>query len=266
MPIDLMKYFRYQGNSASYLIPRTPAPPQGFCSQGLPIPPSSFFINYKTSDEYLKWGQKDTGTMLEVLDKAGRALQAGHRVLDFGCSGGRMIRWLKEYSAGCEIWGTDISAAHILWCKQYLRPHFHFLVSTTLPHLPFEDRYFDLIYCGSVFTHIEDLADAWLLELRRILKPGGLLYVTIHDENTVRLLAQERHHALAKKMTANEKYNEYVQSDYGVFTVYRGPDSQVFYHRDYFCRMVSPAFRVLSVAPEAYGYQTAMLLEKTAMR
>jgi ubiquinone/menaquinone biosynthesis C-methylase UbiE len=262
LPIDLMKYFPYQGSSAAYFIPRVPVLPQGFCSQGLPIPPSSFFINYKTSEEYLACGQRDVGAMLDALNKTGRSLQAGERVLDFGCSGGRMIRWLKSYSTNCEIWGADISAGHILWCKQYLTPHFNFLVSTTLPHLPFEDRYFDLIYCGSVFTHIEDLADAWLLELRRLLKPAGRLYLTIHDENTIRLLDQERHHALAGNMTANEKYNEYIQADYGAFSIYRGPNSQVFYNMDYFCRMVSHIFNVVSVTPEAYGYQTAVLLER----
>ncbi len=262
LPVDLMKYFPYQGSAASFFIPKVPARPHEVCAQGLPVPPSSFFINYKTSAEYLACGQRDTGTMLDVLARAGRPLQAGQRVLDFGCSGGRMIRWLKPYAADCEILGADISAGHIIWCKQNLTPHFNFLVSTTLPHLPFEDRYFDLIYSGSVFTHIEDLADAWLLELRRILQPGGLLYVTIHDENTIRLLEQEQQHALAGNMLASEQYHTYTQADYGMFVVYRGPNSQVFYRLDYFCRMVSHIFNVVSVTPEAYGYQTAVLLER----
>lgn len=29
--------------------------------------------------------------------------------------------------------------------------------------LKFADGYFDVIYGGSVFTHIDDLADAWFL-------------------------------------------------------------------------------------------------------
>ncbi len=261
LPIDLMKYFPYQASSYSWFISKTPAAAD-LCSQGLPIPPPSFFINYKTSENYLEWGRKDVGKMLDILNESGRALKAGERVLDFGCSGGRMIRWLRDYSANCEIWGTDISAEHIIWCRQYLSPHFNFLTSTTLPHLPFEDRYFDLIYSGSVFTHIEDLADAWLLEMRRILKPGGRLYVTIHDGSTIRILERERDHALSKALLADEKYREYVKADYGMFTIWRGPNSQVFYDLDYFCRMVSSTFNVISATPEAYGYQTAVVLEK----
>jgi len=45
--------------------------------------------------------------------------------------------------------------------------------------LPFEDSSFDLVYCGSVFTHVSDLADAWFLELRRILRKGGYAYINL---------------------------------------------------------------------------------------
>jgi ubiquinone/menaquinone biosynthesis C-methylase UbiE len=48
-------------------------------------------------------------------------------------------------------------------------------VNTILPHLPFEDRSFDVVYAGSVFTHIDDLAQTWFLELRRVLHAGGML-------------------------------------------------------------------------------------------
>jgi hypothetical protein len=39
-----------------------------------------------------------------------------------------------------------------------------------------------------VFTHIDDLADAWLLELKRILRPGGRLYITVLDKNSLQSL------------------------------------------------------------------------------
>ena len=84
--------------------------------------------------------------------------------------------------------GVDINAKHINWCQLNLGPPFFFATTTTAPHLPFEDGYFDLIYSGSVFTHISDLADAWLLELRRIVRKGGYLYITIHDKRTVEVL------------------------------------------------------------------------------
>ena len=52
------------------------------------------------------------------------------------------------------------------------------------PFLPIEDRTFDLISAMSVFTHIDETETSWLLELWRILKPGGIAVVTIHNEDT----------------------------------------------------------------------------------
>ena len=40
---------------------------------------------------------------------------------------------------------------------------FHFAVTIIVPQLPFEDNHFDLIYAGSVLTHIDDPVKSWLL-------------------------------------------------------------------------------------------------------
>ena len=104
--------------------------------------------------------------MLEVVKLSGFSFAEGHRILDHGCGAGRMMRHLHDLAAVCEIWGTDIDSPRIQWAKEHLSPPFHFAVTTTIPHLPFEDRYFSFIYCGSLFTHIEDLGDAWLCEFK----------------------------------------------------------------------------------------------------
>jgi SAM-dependent methyltransferase len=49
---------------------------------------------------------------------------------------------------------------------------------------PFPDGYFDCIYAGSVFTHIADFEEAWLLELSRVLAPRGFAVLTFHPERT----------------------------------------------------------------------------------
>ena len=59
-----------------------------------------------------------------------------------------------------------------------------FSVNGPLPPLPYADGSFDLIYGVSVFTHLsEEHQRAWLPELRRILKPGGLLLLSFHSKN-----------------------------------------------------------------------------------
>jgi ubiquinone/menaquinone biosynthesis C-methylase UbiE len=56
--------------------------------------------------------------------------------------------------------------------------------NSILPHLPLGDNSFSLVYAFSVFTHIDAFELAWLAELRRILRPGGMAYLTVHTERT----------------------------------------------------------------------------------
>jgi SAM-dependent methyltransferase len=241
----------------SFVIPKNTAT-AGDDSR-LPIPPEELWLGYN----YPAHGEAHVRKMLEIARDSGFSFEKGDRVLDFGCGAGRMIRHLKDLAGTCEIWGTDISAEHVYWCKQHLSPPFNFATTTKVPHLPFEDRSFRFIYCGSVFTHIDDLADAWLLELRRVLAPGGRLYLTIHDEHTVELFESGRYDStdLIRRLRTDETYYEAKES-FGMLTVGRGNDAQVFYDADYFSKMLRPTFDILSVKREAYFYQTAFLLKR----
>ena len=51
---------------------------------------------------------------------------------------------------------------------------------------------------------------------------------------------------------------------FGMLTINRSRDwcVQIFYNSDYFRRMLEPMFRVLSITPEAYTYQTAVVAER----
>ena len=60
-----------------------------------------------------------------------------------------------------------------------------------LPKLPIEDNYFDLITAYSVFTHIDIFETAFLAEIRRVLKPGGLAYLTVITESTWEVVRKE---------------------------------------------------------------------------
>ena len=128
--------------------------------------------------------------MIRALEQNGFSIGSAKRILEFGCAAGRMIRHLPEIAPNAELWGVDQNAERIRWCIENLTPAIHFATTTMVPHLPFEDRYFDLIFCGSVFTHIEDIQESWLLELGRVLRPSGKLYITIHDEHTVTVTRQ----------------------------------------------------------------------------
>jgi tetratricopeptide (TPR) repeat protein len=271
--IDFLKYYPVWGESNHYIFYQSEQPVQDPQSKSwnFDLPPKELMFVFSESPEYyLNSGEVQISLLQETLEKAGYLIQSGSRILDFGCASGRMIRHLEKFSENCEIWGTDISGDCIAWCQQHLSPPFHFFMGTTHPHLPFEDGYFDLIYAGSVFTHIDDLADAWFLELRRILKPGGMAYVTIQEQHlidTVKDFSEawlDRNNIWLpdRKTECYQKYQEYSQSNFSMFTLGRDTRSLVFYNLDYFCQKRLPWFKILEVRREAYYWQTAVLLER----
>ena len=116
----------------------------------------------------------------------------GRRVLDFGCGAGRILRHFLEEAAVAEFHGCDIDGPSIDWLDHELSPPLHVFRSREAPPLPLGTADFDLVYATSVFTHISDLWAAWLLELHRILKPGGLLIATFHGPGMYQAVTREQ--------------------------------------------------------------------------
>jgi SAM-dependent methyltransferase len=262
MPLEAEKVF--DGKTHAVIDPRLPA---DGTDEGLPIPPAEFWEGWgEVLAHYLDSGRDDMAAMLGVLEAAGVPQSELRRVLDFGCASGRMLRFFPRQEGG-EYWGVDIKARHIAWCQQHLSPPFCFAATTTFPHLPFEDDSFDLVYCGSVFTHMSDLADAWLLELRRILRPGGLAYITIHDEHSIEML-YDRYpdRGITKTLREFDAETGAVTNLDSFFAIGIEPRSQVFYNSGYLAKRWGAFVDVVSVTPRAMDYQTAYLLRKRTTR
>jgi SAM-dependent methyltransferase len=102
----------------------------------------------------------------------------GKRVLDFGCGAGRTLRHFVAEAETAEVWGADIDARSIEWLQQNLSPPLRAMHCEPEPPLRLEPGSFDLIWAISVFTHLADSSLAWLRDLHRLLKPGGLLIAT----------------------------------------------------------------------------------------
>jgi SAM-dependent methyltransferase len=255
-------YHPHLPEASSYILPRV----ERSRRTDEIVPPKETWISRKygaSADEYLASGKRDLEEMLSICNRAGVLVEALGHILEFGCADGRMIRWLRHLAHDREVWGTDIDAERIYWCKQNLGPPLHFITNTMVPHLPFEDRHFGFIYAGSVFTHIDDLADAWLAELRRILRPGGKLFITVHLKNDIELLKNKhRDSGLARLLHSRPEYEEFMATDFDMFTVGRSSQSYVFYDIAYLRENLEPLFRILSVTAEVRLYQNALLLER----
>jgi Methylase of polypeptide chain release factors len=101
------------------------------------------------------------------------------RILDFGVGSGRLARFLAHRPDIWELHGSDVNPEMGNWCQVNLPGQFR--RNEPLPPLSFESEHFDLIYALSVFSHLPLTATkAWLNELARLLKPGGVLVITTH--------------------------------------------------------------------------------------
>jgi SAM-dependent methyltransferase len=102
-----------------------------------------------------------------------------------------VARHLLEAARTGEVWGSDIDPACIDWNRAHLDPSLSFVVNGAAPPLCFEADTFDLVYALSVFTHIDRLWASWLVEMHRVLAPGGLLVATIMSEGMCEAVSGE---------------------------------------------------------------------------
>ena len=122
---------------------------------------------------------------LETVDLCRLPMNAGQRVLDLGCGEGRHA--ITAYlHADVQVIGLDLSRRDI----DIARGRFNdfedrnatgksldFIVGSGLT-LPFADASFDRVICSEVLEHIHNYQDV-LGEIQRVLKPGGLLAVSV---------------------------------------------------------------------------------------
>jgi SAM-dependent methyltransferase len=195
------------------------------------------------------------------------------RIFDFGCASGRVIRHFSAHEKSLELWGMDINIRHAEWVRRHLDPSIKVFQGTILPSLPLQDEYFSLVYAFSVFSHIDWLETAWLLELRRILKPGGVAYLSIHSEGTWSRMHEgvPIYDALIYGASVINEYEVTPEFLAGpmpkqktVFTYRTGMtyNTNVFLHTDYIRNAWSRYFEVVDIVPEGHNYQDVVLLRK----
>jgi len=148
---------------------------------GLPLPPDDLCMRVggTKGDEFVSQGRFLQACLIRSL--SGDFSWSGKRVFDFGCGAGRVLRHFAPQAAEAEFWGSDIHEPSISWLAQNMGRTFRVILNDTHPKLPFPSNHFDLIYCVSVFTHLERGWDRWLEEIKRILAPQGQFLCTFHS-------------------------------------------------------------------------------------
>lgn len=151
----------------------------------LPVPPRTLRTTVAGTpglEWFLESGRQQAEIVRAAIERHGRPIADVERMLDFGCGCGRVIRHWSRLS-GPEIYGSDYNRRLIRWCESNL-PFARFSVNGLDPPLAYGSGSFDVVYAVSVFTHLPGSRErAWIEELGRILRPGGILLLTTHGDD-----------------------------------------------------------------------------------
>lgn len=164
---------------------------------GGPIPntPGLSPLSDNGAEYAVRGGMSHAIAVARQIDEHARDTEAGLDILDFGCGTGRLLRPLTRYRPRDRYWGAEVNPAALDWLAEAL-PFARYLPLEPTPPCPAEAASFDVVYAWSIFTHFSESAHkAWLAELYRILRPGGVLIVTIHAEARLEKYAEEERYA-----------------------------------------------------------------------
>jgi SAM-dependent methyltransferase len=236
-------------------------------SDEMPIPATENRENYYDDRHIDYWlsGYVDCRKLEPYLCSInGRA-----RYLDFGGATGRVSRHVTR-DPRREVWLCDINVNWIAWIDQFFNRPIQAFQNRIQPSLPIEDRYFDLISAFSVFTHLDQDEMPWLLELRRILRPGGHLYVTVLDESVWDRLKDPAWDWLLKSISRgkNDEFLvercqrslfERVVLEYSSAEAY---NINTFLPRKYLERKWGALFSEIKFINDHHNYQTVVVLKR----
>jgi len=239
-----------------------------------PIPSPTDREGYLPGYDIAYWAS-GLADYIKVMAVAAEHAGSVESLYDFGAASGRVLRHFAVQSDIPELWASDINQRHVRWLCEFMPPHVKAFANHALPCLPMAAESIDVICAFSVFTHIDTFETAWLAELYRILRPGGLAYLTVHDEATWRRLA-DGDASNSRVVSTIQSCSNYRPGDferplpegrtvfrYTTLGPYRG---LVFHSRSYLDSVWGRYFQVIDVLAGHHQRQSVALLRKPAAR
>jgi SAM-dependent methyltransferase len=178
------------------------------------------------STSYLTAGLSAGRVIRASLDAAGKVVSKGV-VLDFPCGYGRILRFLTEMFPDSRVVGVEIDTEALKFCRRtfsveaYESSPVRRFTSLCLPHK------FDLIWCGSLITHIDEQAALDLLTFfcRHLADGGVCVFTTLGAKVADEMADSKRQHSNFTEEGVRKAVREYQETGYG-YTHYAWADEQ----------------------------------------
>lgn len=131
------------------------------------------------------------------------------KVLDVGIGDGSNLKQFKEL--GFDVYGIDVSDAAIRRMeKEVPEGHLKDVDLMAEQEIPFPDNFFDVVFARLVMHYLNDEQAEFVLdEFDRILKPNGLLFISVKVANVGNI-------ETGKKMRTQEEWNKLISGCFEV--------------------------------------------------
>jgi len=132
------------------------------------------------------------------------------RLLDVGSGWGRVIRFFLKDILPENLHGMDTMQTSVDLCNEYFGNAINFSIINMMPPTDFNDNWFDIIEGYSVVSHLSRHSGLmWLDEYYRILKPGGILALTVWKQARFEFITESQ-----KTMDTSEGHPKLISQIY----------------------------------------------------
>ncbi|MBI2274139.1 MAG: class I SAM-dependent methyltransferase [Bacteroidetes bacterium] len=163
-------------------------------------------------------------------------MKRGQKFLEPGCGRGEFLEEFKRL--GLECYGIDLSEQAGSLC-----PEVEIKKKVDLENdvWPYPDNFFDIIYNKSVLEHIRN-PDKFLLEAKRVLKPGGKILCLVPDwEANYKIYFDDFTHR--SPFTSVALHDIYLITDFDNISIIKFRQLPIVWKYpllNIFCRLISP--------------------------
>lgn len=167
----------------------------------------------KAAYEHYQPAGKETG-VFELVSRC--------RVLEIGFGSGALLRALRE--RGNDVYGVDAGRDIVEKVRQQGFCNTHLLDVSEEP-LPFVDDFFDAAYAYEVFEHLTN-PHRMFAELRRVLKPGGVLFFSVPTQEYDMGYGLLRHTFVYPGLLERENLERFIMQMYFHIVALDGPEGK----------------------------------------